>query len=68
MESKGELIVMRECEWKLFLKSKSSYPQTKIHNILCKDNETSLLDAIKSDKAFGFIGKNENEFSNLKLI
>ena len=56
MKSQGVLIEMRECEWRVFLKNHRDYPETKIHNLLLRDNEQSLLEAIQSDKVFGFLG------------
>ena len=57
IESRGVLTVMRECEWNYFLTHESERPKTKIYNILEKDNEESLLKAIRSGDAFGFIGE-----------
>ena len=56
MQSQGRLTVMRECEWKRFLKEQTVLPETRLHNILIRDNEASLLEAIKLDKIFGFLG------------
>ena len=64
MESRGVLTVMRECEWKYFLKYECERPKTKIYNILEKDNEDSLLKAIRSGDAYGFIG----EFNHIIII
>ena len=57
MQSQGKLTVMRECDWKAFLKNQTQFPETKLHHLLVRDNETTLLEAIKHDKIFGFLGK-----------
>ena len=57
MQSQGRLTVIRECEWKRYLKDKTELPETRLHHILVRDNEASLLEAIKLNKIFGFLGK-----------
>ena len=57
MESQGVLSTMRECEWKQFLKDECDFPETRLHNILVRDTEETLLEAIQNEKIFGFIGK-----------
>lgn len=52
MRRKGRLEVMRECEWK------DGFPtpiKTEMGRILFRDNEKSLLDAIKNDEVYGFV-------------
>ena len=56
MQSRGRLIVMRECEWRDLIK-RIQRPKTHMHNILEKDTEYSLLNAIKEGSIFGFLGK-----------
>ena len=45
--------VIKECEWNQKLPSVSSTPTT-MARILLRDNEQSLLDAIRQDEIFGF--------------
>ena len=54
MESQGKLIVKRECEWTAELSAMISKPATEMARILEKDNEETLLNAIKSDSIYGF--------------
>ena len=49
--------MMRECEWKQFLKDECDFPKTRLHHILVRDTEETLLEAIKNEEIFGFIGK-----------
>ena len=44
MESQGVLSTMRECEWKQFLKDECDFPETRLHNILVRDTEETLLE------------------------
>ena len=55
MQSRGRLFVMRECEWRQILTNLDK-PKTHMHNILGKDTEYTLLEAIKKGSVFGFIG------------
>ena len=57
MQSRGRLFVMRGCEWREMLKNEIERPKTHMHNILESDTEYTLLNAIKEDKVFGFLGK-----------
>ena len=57
MQSQGRLITMRECQWKQFLKDLTDFPETRLHRILVRDNERTLLEAIRNDKIFGFLGE-----------
>ena len=54
MESRGRLVVMRECVWQEQLKQLPMI-QTDMPRILLNDNETSLLSAIETGEVFGFI-------------
>ena len=54
-ESEGTLHVMRECQWKRFLKSRDLPISTPISRILHRDTQQSLLDAITDDQVFGFV-------------
>ena len=56
MQSRGRLIVMRECEWRA-LRNQIDIPETHMHNILERDTEYSLLEAIREGKVFGFLGE-----------
>ena len=56
MQSRGRLFVMRECEWRHILKNLVERPKTHMHNILERDTEHSLLEAIKEGSVFGFLG------------
>ena len=55
MQSRGRLFVMRECEWRHILKNLDR-PKTHMHNILERDTEYTLLEAIKEGSVFGFLG------------
>ena len=55
MQSRGRLFVMRECEWRYTLKNLDK-PKTHMHNILERDTEHTLLEAIKKGSVFGFLG------------
>ena len=55
MQSRGRLIVMRGCEWRDMLKTLER-PKTHMHNILERDTEHTLLNAIKEGSVFGFLG------------
>ena len=52
MKSKGRLIEMRECKWNQ--RDLSTQIQTAMGNILFTDDESTLLNAIKHDKVYGF--------------
>ena len=67
MQSQGRLTVMRECDWKEFLKNRTQFPETKLHHLLVRDNEATLLEAIKHDKIFGFLGKLVNIYQRIAL-
>ena len=54
LQSMGKLIVKRECEWTRELKAMTTKPETEMARILESDNESSLLNAIKSDSIYGF--------------
>ena len=56
MQSRGRLFVKRECEWRRELKNLVFRPKTHMHNILEKDTEHTLLEAIKEGSVFGFLG------------
>ena len=53
MESRGRLVVMRECVWKQKIKQ-IPMMETDMPRILQNDNEETLLDAIESGDVFGF--------------
>ena len=50
----GNLRVIRECQWKEMLANMEK-PDTQMGRILCRDNDSSLLEAILNDKVFGFV-------------
>ena len=54
MESRGRLVVMRECVWQQKLKQLPMI-QTDMPKILENDNEASLLSAIETGEVYGFI-------------
>ena len=56
MQSRGRLILMRECEWRS-LRNRIHRPKTHMHNILEQDTEFSLLKAIEDGSVFGFLGE-----------
>ena len=62
MQSRGRLFVMRGCEWRHILKNLDR-PKTHMHNILGRDTEHTLLEAIKEGSVFGFLGN----FYSLRL-
>ena len=49
---KGRLVEKRSCEWS---RNMPKPIKTEMGRILCKDNEKSLLEAIKNDEFYGFI-------------
>ena len=53
MESRGRLVVMRECVWKQQIKQ-LPIVETDMPRILMNDNEQSLLNAIENGDVFGF--------------
>lgn len=54
MESKGQLVVMRECVWKKQVKNLRNV-ETVMSRILVDDTEESLLNAIENGSVFGFV-------------
>ena len=54
LESKGKLIVKRECVWKRELSNMSVRPQTQMARILERDDQKTLLEAIRTDSIYGF--------------
>lgn len=54
MESKGRLVIMRECIWKEKL-NQLFHIKTVIPRILLEDTQTTLLDAIRDNVVFGFV-------------
>ena len=54
MESKGRLVIMRECIWKEKV-NHLFHIMTVIPRILLEDTQTTLLDAIRENAVFGFV-------------
>lgn len=54
LESRGTLIVMKDCEWRKILKTLPKFP-TRLGRILERDTQDTLLDAINAETVFGFI-------------
>ena len=50
----GEVIIMRECQWKK-MKAEIVSCSTEMSRIFENDNESSLLQAIQTEEVFGFI-------------